>query len=93
MPSARSRALIRSALPILACAALLCAHARAQLTDITQTPNTINAGIHKSLSQEIGAGRGDPMTPDSSLYLIQRDPFRAIQRGRQLFQRKFTLAQ
>src|SRR6185295_5326690 len=62
-------------------------------TDITQTPNTAGAGIKKSLTQEIGAGRGDVFTPDSSIFLIQRDPFRAIQRGRQLFQRKFTHAQ
>jgi mono/diheme cytochrome c family protein len=33
------------------------------------------------------------MTPDSSIFIIQRDPFRAIRRGRQLFQRKFTVAQ
>ena len=33
------------------------------------------------------------MTPDSSLYIIARDPFRSIRRGRQLFQRKFTRAQ
>jgi cytochrome c553 len=76
-------------------AAGLCASgpALAQLTDLTQTPNSAGAGIHKSLQQEIGAGRGDPFTPDSSVYLIQRDPFRAIQRGRQVFQRKFTTAQ
>src|SRR5690606_13019011 len=30
---------------------------------------------------------------DSSLYLIQRDPFRSIRRGRSLFQRKFTQSQ
>ena len=65
----------------------------AQLTDQTQTPNTIGSGISKSLRQEIGAGRGDIFTPDSSLFLIGRDPFRSIQRGRQLFQRKFTHAQ
>jgi hypothetical protein len=67
--------------------------ARAQLTDITQTPNTLGAGIKKSLREEIGLGRGDVMTPDSSEYMIRRDPFRAIQRGRQIFQRKFTHAQ
>ncbi len=67
--------------------------ATAQLTDITQTPNVLNAGIKKSLTQEIGAGRGDLLTPNSSLYMISRDPFRAIARGRQLFQRKFTVAQ
>jgi hypothetical protein len=69
------------------------ASAEAQLTDITQTPNTLGAGIQKSLIDEIGAGRGDVMTPGSSEFLIARDPFRAIQRGRQLFQRKFTHAQ
>ena len=40
-----------------------------------------------------GVGRGDILTPDSSSFLIARDPFRAIVRGRQLFQRKFTQAQ
>ena len=30
------------------------------------------------------------MTPGSSVYIIERDPFRSIRRGRQLFQRKFT---
>jgi hypothetical protein len=82
--------------PLLATAALalfLCGPARAQLTDITQTPNTIGAGIQKSLAQEIGVGRGDPQTPDSSLYLIRRDPFRSVARGRSLFQRKYTQAQ
>ena len=72
---------------------LLGGPARAQLTDISQAPNTIGAGIQKSLSQEIGAGRGDMLTPEASLYLIQRDPFRSIARGRQLFQRKFSAAQ
>jgi hypothetical protein len=67
--------------------------AEAQLTDLTQAPNAEEAGIHKSLQEQIGAGRGDELTPDSSLFLIQRDPFRAIRRGRQLFQRKFTVAQ
>ena len=67
--------------------------ARAQLTDVTQTPNAINAGIRRSLTEEIGTGRGSDLTPDSSLFLVRRDPFRAIQRGRQLFQRKFTRAQ
>ena len=66
---------------------------RAQESDITQTPNAIDAGIQKSLEDQIGAGRGDQFTPDSSRFLIARDPFRAIVRGRQLFQRKFTHAQ
>lgn len=65
----------------------------AQLIDRTKNPNTINAGIAKSLTQEIGAGRGDIMTPDSSMFIIKRDPFRSIRRGRQLFQRKFLRTQ
>ena len=64
-----------------------------QETDITQTPNTANAGIKKSLEDQIGDGRGDINTPDSSHFIIKRDPFRAIARGRQLFHRKFTIAQ
>ena len=67
--------------------------AQAQMIDNTQAPNTANAGINKSLLDEIGAGRGDVMTSGSSIYIINRDPFRSIRRGRQLFQRKFTRAQ
>lgn len=67
--------------------------AQAQETDIFQHPNTEQAGIKKSLEQQIGAGRGDINTPDSSLYIINRDPFRSIRRGRNLFQRKFTISQ
>ena len=33
------------------------------------------------------------MTPGSSTFIIARDPARAVRRGRQLFQRKFTDAQ
>lgn len=65
----------------------------AQETDITQTPNSVNAGIQKSLEQQIGNGRGDINTPNSSLFIINRDPFRSIRRGRNLFQRKFTVRQ
>ena len=72
---------------------LLSAPTLAQLPDRTQNPNTAGAGINKSLSQQIGAGRGDRMTPDSSAFIIARDPFRAIRRGRQLFQRKFLRSQ
>lgn len=72
---------------------LFLSSATAELTDITQTPNAINAGIQKSLEQQIGAGRADINTPDSSRFIIKRDPFRAIRRGRQIFQRKFTRAQ
>jgi di-heme oxidoreductase (putative peroxidase) len=67
--------------------------ANAQMIDSTQAPNTAKAGINKSLLDEIGAGRGDMNTPGSSIYIINRDPFRAIRRGRQLFQRKFTRLQ
>src|SRR5690606_1077017 len=64
--------------------------AQPQLVDRTRTPNDANEGIAKSLEEQIGAGRGDVMTPRSSAFIITRDPFRAIRRGRQLFQRKFT---
>ncbi|HVM94625.1 MAG TPA: di-heme oxidoredictase family protein [Terriglobales bacterium] len=78
----------------LAVAILLsAAFMRAQLIDNTQAPNTAKAGINKSLSDEIGAGRGDLMTPQSSIFIINRDPFRSVRRGRQLFQRKFTRLQ
>ncbi len=65
----------------------------AQLIDRTKNPNAINAGIAKSLTQQTGAGRGDMITPDSSMFIIKRDPFRSIRRGRQLFQRKFLRTQ
>jgi len=67
--------------------------AGAQLIDRTLAPNDVNEGIAMSLADEIGAGRGDVVTPGSAAYIIARDPFRAIRRGRQLFQRKFTRAQ
>jgi mono/diheme cytochrome c family protein len=67
--------------------------ATAQLIDKTLAPNVANEGIAKSLADQVGAGRGDIYTAGSSAYIIGRDPFRSIRRGRQLFQRKFTLAQ
>ena len=73
--------------------ALMSASVFAQFPDKTQTPNAANEGINKSLTQQIGAGRGNIFTPDSSAFIIARDPFRAVRRGRQLFQRKFTRAQ
>lgn len=69
---------------------LLAPPAMAGLPDNTKATSNANAGINKSLTQQIGMGRGDAMTPDSSSYLIARDPFRAVRRGRQLFQRKFS---
>ena len=67
--------------------------ALAQLTDLTQAPNNAKVGIAKSLQDEAGPGRGDANTWNSSIFIIQRDPFRSIRRGRQLFQRKFTRMQ
>ena len=66
----------------------------AQMIDRMQQPNAANEGIAKSFAQEIGPavpspGHGSLTTPDSALFLITRDPFRSIRRGRQLFQRKF----
>ena len=72
---------------------LVTSAAHAQLIDCTQAPNVLEEGINKSLAEEIGAGRGDIMTPGSSLFIVRRDPFRAIRRGRELFQRKFTRAE
>jgi mono/diheme cytochrome c family protein len=77
---------------VLGAAALLAEPALAQLVDRTTAPNTAGEGIQKSFTDEVGAGRGDVVTPDSSAFIIARDPFRAIRRGRQLFQRKFTRA-
>src|SRR6266446_8605519 len=65
----------------------------AQMIDKNQASNNAKDGINLSYQQEIGAGRGDVTTPDSSLFIIARDPFRSIRRGRQIFQRKFTRAQ
>ena len=62
-------------------------------TQLTQPVATPDAVIQKSLTEQIGAGQGDVDTPDSSIFVIKRDPFRSIRRGRQLFQRKFGLAQ
>ncbi len=87
-----NHARVARGMPLLI-AALFAFPAGAQLTDQTQTPNAEHAGIFKSLEQQIGNGVGNVMTPDSSSYMIARDPARAVRRGRQLFQRKFTLVQ
>ncbi len=78
---------------VLGVLALLAVPVLAQLVDQTAAPNTLGEGIFKSLAEQVGAGRGDAFTPDSSAFIIARDPFRSIKRGRQLFQRKFTRAQ
>src|SRR5262245_20689917 len=67
--------------------------ARAQLTDLTRAPNSMGSGIAKSLEEQSGEGQRDASIPGSSCFLIARDPFRAIRRGRQLFQRKFEVSQ
>ncbi|MDQ3195422.1 MAG: thiol oxidoreductase-like protein [Pseudomonadota bacterium] len=67
--------------------------AHAQSIDKTRAPNLADDGIAKSLAEQIGAGRGDLATPNSSIFIINRDPFRSVRRGRQLFQRKFTRAE
>jgi hypothetical protein len=48
--------------------------------------------INKSLQQQIGAGHGDVNTFGSAVFLVKRDPARSVRRGRQLFQRKFSMA-
>src|SRR5499426_2558132 len=78
---------------LVAAVSLLSIPTLGQLTDKTRAPNVADAGIAKSLADQIGAGRGDLMTPNSSAFIINRDPFRSIRRGRQLFQRKFTRAE
>jgi hypothetical protein len=77
----------------LTAGALAAAPALAQLVDRTTAPNTANEGIAKSFEQQIGAGRGNLNTPGSSIFIINRDPARSVRRGRQIFQRKFTVAQ
>jgi hypothetical protein len=77
----------------LTAGALAAAPALAQLVDRTIAPNAANEGIAKSLTQQIGAGRGSINTPGSSLFIINRDPARSVRRGRQLFQRKFLRSQ
>jgi hypothetical protein len=74
------------AIPAFAGAPLL-----AQLIDRTLAPNRAGEGIALSLDEQIGPGRGDWFIEDSSSFIINRDPFRAIRRGRQLFQRKFQV--
>jgi hypothetical protein len=66
----------------------------AQLVDGSAVlPNIAGGQVNKSLDGQVGAGHGDVFTPGSAVYLIKRDPARSIRRGRQLFQRKFTLEQ
>jgi hypothetical protein len=59
----------------------------------TVAMNAPNGCINRTLADQVGNGHGDEFTPGSAVYLIKRDPARAIRRGRQLFQRKFTIAE
>lgn len=70
-------------------------NASAQLVpcDKVYEPGTEPEGgcIERSLEDQIEEGHGTAV--DQSIWLIQRDPFRSIRRGRQLFQRKFSQAE
>src|SRR5262249_42480272 len=83
---------------LLVCLALLWLAASArilgQLVDKNKAPNTPGEGISRppmngAYPTQIGDGRWGT-DPNASLNVIAFDPFRAIRRGRQLFQRKFT---
>src|SRR5438552_14525082 len=54
--------------------------AHAQLIDRTLAPNAAGEGIAKSLVDQAGVVRGSDTTPASSIFIIDRDPFRAIRR-------------
>lgn len=84
---------IKTRMLLIVCLSISIQTSRAELNDLKQTPNSAGVGINKSLTEQIGTGRGNLHTPDSSLFIIQRDPFRAIRRGRQVFQRKWQFSQ
>src|SRR5215471_4709037 len=86
----RSRSLL---VLTVAAAAGFVGGAQAQLRDVSQTPNPRNAGIRKTYTQEIGTGRGTVTMADSTFFMSSRYPFRAIRRGRQIFQRKSQVSQ
>ena len=69
--------------------------AQAQMRDRLEKISgiAVGDGIQKNIGGQIGTGRGNVNTPDSSIFIIQRDPFRSVRRGRQLFQRKFLPTQ
>ena len=92
----KSRSAFRGAnvCAIALAAALAASPSFAQLVDKTHAPHTEpNAAVNKTLADQVGAGRGNVNTPNSSIFIIKRDPFRSIRRGRQLFQRKFQVGQ
>jgi hypothetical protein len=89
----KQRALVAALLIFVAVIVFAVVPSYAQLTDVTRTPNPIGEGICKSFPQQVGAGRGNVFTSGSSIFIINRDPFRSIRRGRQVFQRKFARSQ
>lgn len=75
--------IVASAFAILSLAFI--PHTSAQLIDQTLSSNLAGEGIAKSLADQVGSGRGDIYQKGSSAFIIARDPFRSIRRGRQLF--------
>jgi hypothetical protein len=80
--------------------------ASAQLHDVTQNPDIVGVPGHPGDSAGIGIsydaqkgtspddhGSAEAAGKGSSAWIIARDPGRAVRRGRQLFQRKFEVAQ
>lgn len=80
----------KGAITMICALVSLSTQAWAQLVDSSAGVDIPGGTIAKTLDQQIGPGQGDLTTPGSSTYLIHRDPARAIRRGRQLFQRKFS---
>ena len=83
--------------PILVCFAVFAlatsTRLAGQLVDKNKAPNTANEGISRPLvggyPSQIGDGAWGS-DANASRNVIAYDPFRAIRRGRQLFQRKFS---
>ncbi len=63
------------------------------LVDANGNVNAPGGCVGRTLQDQVGPGQGDINTFGSSIYLVKRDPARAIRRGRQLFQRKFSVAE
>jgi hypothetical protein len=79
---------------VLAAAGLWTTPLAGQLVDKNKAPNAADEGITRPLTggpypSQIGEGRSGSDW-NASANVIAFDPFRAIRRGRQLFQRKFT---
>jgi hypothetical protein len=87
--------LVRTLLGVALFLAFLAATpAFAQLTEDFGLFETVPGGhVGRSLEGQVGEGHGDDVTYGSAMYLIKRDPARSIRRGRQLFQRKFSVEQ